>query len=123
MSLRCDESRPSRDKFRVTAIERALDILEMLAVSNIGLTLSEVSRKLAIPISSVHDILHTLDARGYILRDIDGHHFSLGPQAFEFANLPLKEGKLRLVCFPHTERLARKLGMVAFTGYEGAGRP
>jgi IclR family acetate operon transcriptional repressor len=116
MSLRCDE-------FRVSAIERALDLLEMLALSNVGVTLTEASRKLEMPLSTAHDILYTLAARGYILRDIDGHHFSLGPQAFEFANLPLKEGKLRLVCFPHTERLARKLGMVAFTGYEGAGRP
>jgi IclR family transcriptional regulator, KDG regulon repressor len=122
MALQFDASQPTREEYRGTAIDRALDLLEMLGVSNVGLTLSEVSRKLGIALSSAHRMLHALAARGYVQRDIAGHHFSLGPRAFEFASFTLEEVKLRHICFPHTERLARELGMPALTAVRRGGQ-
>jgi DNA-binding IclR family transcriptional regulator len=50
----------------VPAIERAIRILEALARSQRGLTLSEISRRFGIPKSSTHHILGTLEAFGYL---------------------------------------------------------
>lgn len=98
---------------RLYHVDRALDLLEILAVTNEGITLSEVSRKLGIAKSSAHSLLYTLVARAYIERSTDGHHFRLGPRAFEFANLTLEELELRKVASPHMEKLVKKLKMNA----------
>lgn len=109
----CKDFRHGR---RVPAIDRALDLLEMLGVSNKGFTLSEVSRTLGIAISSAHYLVYTLTSRGYVRRDPDGHHFKLGPRAFDYANLNPEESSLRGVVSPYIEMLGRELGMIALLG-------
>lgn len=53
----------------VPSVDRALTILELLVRSGQGLTLSEISRELKLPKSSVHGILGTLERRGYLRPD------------------------------------------------------
>ena len=50
----------------VPAVERALDILELLEGSDSRLTLSEISLRLGLPKGSVHRLLAALRARGYV---------------------------------------------------------
>ncbi len=66
------------------AVARALDLLEILARSNHGLTLSELSRQLGIPKSTTHYLIGTLSARGYLQRVPWTRQYSLGARAFEF---------------------------------------
>jgi len=47
-------------------VERTLDLLELFADQRRPLSLSEISRLLKIPISSCHDVLQAMQARGYI---------------------------------------------------------
>ena len=54
------------EKCGVPAIERALNVLECLSQSRKGYSVSELSRRLALPKSSVHLILRTLERRGYL---------------------------------------------------------
>jgi uncharacterized membrane protein len=51
-------------RFRLPAVERAMNLLEFLASSRAGLTLSELSRKLGIPKSTTHYLVYTLVTRG-----------------------------------------------------------
>ena len=51
------------------ALDRALDVLELLSISPSGLTLSELSEQLQLPKNSVFRITQTLLARGYLVRD------------------------------------------------------
>lgn len=53
----------------VPALERALTVLESLAQSRKGYSVSELSRRLSLPKSSVHLIVRTLERRGYLLKD------------------------------------------------------
>jgi len=46
-------------------VERTLDFLELFAAEKRPLSLSEISRLLKIPVSSCHDVLQTLQDRGY----------------------------------------------------------
>ena len=53
----------------VPALDRSLDMLEMLSREASGLTLSELSTRLDIPKNAVFRITQTLLARGYLRRD------------------------------------------------------
>jgi len=52
-----------------SALDGALDILEMLSISPSGLTLSKRSEQLQLPKNSVFRITQTLLARDYLVRD------------------------------------------------------
>ena len=54
-------------------VDRTLDFIELFARERKPLSLSEISRSLAIPVSSCHDVLQALRARGYI--------YEVGPRA------------------------------------------
>lgn len=47
-------------------VERTLDFIELFAAQARPLSLSDISRLLSIPLSSCHDVLQSLQARGYI---------------------------------------------------------
>jgi DNA-binding IclR family transcriptional regulator len=47
-------------------VERTLDFLELFAEQRRPLSLSDISRLLQIPVSSCHDVLQAMQARGYI---------------------------------------------------------
>jgi len=54
-------------------VDRTLDFIELFAKERKPLSLSEISRLLDIPISSCHDVLQALNARGYV--------YEIGPRA------------------------------------------
>jgi DNA-binding IclR family transcriptional regulator len=47
-------------------VERTLDVFEIFAAEKRPLSLTDMARLLDIPISSCHDVVHALQARGYI---------------------------------------------------------
>ena len=95
------------------AVVRALDLLELLARSRCGLTLSELSRKLAIPTSSMHYLIYTLAARGYLQKAPWTRQYLLGVRAFDFASNTLAELHLAEVFAPSIRSLAARLGLGA----------
>lgn len=62
----------------VKSATRVLDLLEMLASAADQVGVSEISRRLAIPKSSAHMLLATLESRGYVIGDAD-RRFHLNP--------------------------------------------
>lgn len=50
----------------VPAVERALDVLELLETSDSRLSLTEIARRLSLPKGSAHRLLTALKSRGYI---------------------------------------------------------
>ena len=54
-------------------VERTLDFIELFATERRPLPLSDISRLLGIPVSSCHDVLRALLARGYV--------YEIGPRA------------------------------------------
>ncbi|SCL45786.1 transcriptional regulator, IclR family [Micromonospora eburnea] len=67
----------------VKSAGRALDVLEALADPAGPRSLVELSRSLGIPKSSLHGILHTLLARGWIAADPTGTRFGLGLRSLQ----------------------------------------
>lgn len=56
-------------RYSIRAVARAIDILDILAVKNGGVSLAEVAREIGLPKSSTFRYLATLEARGYVIRD------------------------------------------------------
>lgn len=66
---------------RVKSLARALNLLDELARSD-GLRLDEVTRLVALPRSTVHRLLTTLEASRYVEYDRDTRVWAIGVQAF-----------------------------------------
>ncbi len=64
----------------VPALDRTLDIIELLSSSTTALTLSQLSTQLGYPMNAIFRITQTLVARGYLARDARTLAFRLTPR-------------------------------------------
>ena len=69
----------------VPALDRSLDILELLSKAPVGLTLSEISLQLEAPKNAVFRITQTLLSRNYLSRDVETRAFQLTNQWLKLA--------------------------------------
>jgi len=99
--------------FRLPAVDRAISLFELLAGSQQGLTLSELSRKLSIPKSTTHYLIHTLATRGYVQRGTDGRHYLLGLRLGDVASAGPTELNLRTQVTPCLRQIAARFNLTA----------
>ena len=93
----------------VKSTSRALDILELLADSSQGLTLTELARQLELPKSTVHGLVHTLRQRGYISQNETHRTFHLGLRLWEIGRAFQLEQELVRQALPIMRRLVDNL--------------
>jgi DNA-binding IclR family transcriptional regulator len=65
----------------VKSADRTIDVLELLASAPRPLTLGEIHRKLGVPKSSLHSLLHTLVMRSWLKTDERNSSYSIGLRA------------------------------------------
>jgi len=99
---------PGQKTKPVPALERGLTILEMLANSRTGLTLAEVTRHLALPRSSAHYLLSTLERNGYIQRNKQTSRYVFGLKLFCLANMALSGLEVRQQAAPFLKELGQR---------------
>jgi DNA-binding IclR family transcriptional regulator len=97
----------------VPALERGLRILELLPKSRGGLTLSQLTRYLALPKSSVHCLLHTLQDSGYVYKDSESGKYRVSLRVCALANMALNGIGLREQAKPYLLSLAKAIRMTA----------
>jgi DNA-binding IclR family transcriptional regulator len=97
--------------YLVPAIERALRIMEYLANSKRGFSLSEISRNLGFPKSSVHLVLGTLETMGYLQKDAQKGRYSFGLKLVSLSRSALENLDLRQVARPFMQALAQQSGL------------
>ncbi|MGW5366654.1 IclR family transcriptional regulator [Actinopolymorpha pittospori] len=61
-------------------MERALELLDHLCASAQSLNASELSRRVRLPYATVHRLLGTLVAKGYVRQEVGSKAYTLGPQ-------------------------------------------
>jgi DNA-binding IclR family transcriptional regulator len=88
------------------AVDRALDIIELLAVCDREISLSEILERLTIPRQSLIRILNTLCDRGIVDRSGRRGHYRLGMKLLYFGNRIQDNIRLRSESRPLMERLA-----------------
>lgn len=94
----------------VQSVERALDLLEILAGLGDDAGLSELSERSGLPLPTIHRLMRTLVSRGYARR-LPTRRYALGARTLglgEAAGRQLGAGARR-----HLARLARELGETA----------
>ncbi|HLH36086.1 MAG TPA: IclR family transcriptional regulator [Alloacidobacterium sp.] len=95
----------------VPALERGLHILEYLAQSRRGVTLSQVAHKLQMPRSTGHALLVTYQRCGYVLREKESGRYTLSPRLRSIANMALGGISLREHCTPFLHQLMQRTGL------------
>lgn len=94
----------------VPALERGLLILEHLAQSRRGVTLSQLTSRLQLPRSTGHALLLTYQRCGYVQRDRETGRYRLGSRLHTLANLALAGHSLRSHCSSYLLRLMQETG-------------
>lgn len=70
------------DRYRAPALDKGLDILELLATEASGLTRSEIVRAMGRSPSEIYRMLERLVARGYVHRSVEGDRYALSMKLF-----------------------------------------
>jgi IclR family KDG regulon transcriptional repressor len=97
--------------YSVPSVSRAMKILELLAQSQRGLTLSDISRKLALPKSSAHVLIKTLENTGYLKSSKLNGKYCFGLKLISLSNMALENLDLREQARPFLQELALRAGL------------
>ena len=91
-------------------VERALDILTLLADHPYGLPVSDVSRRLDLPKSAVHRLLSILVGRGLALQDEYSQRYRMTVKLAAIGFRFLAGSGITEICQPSLDRLAARTG-------------
>jgi IclR family transcriptional regulator, KDG regulon repressor len=96
-------------------VERAFRLLDLLSVTEEGLTLSDLARSLNMSKGSIHGLLKTLENSGAI-EQVEDRRFVLGPRIYDLAQTYIQRAGLRHFALPAMRRLAADTGETVCLG-------
>jgi DNA-binding IclR family transcriptional regulator len=99
------QSNPAR-RSTIQSVDRAARILKVLASGPRRLGVSEIADRLALTRPTVHGLLQTLQAHGFVEQDRDSDKYQLGAGLLQLGNSYLDLNELRARSLVHAERLA-----------------
>lgn len=85
---------PAVEGYQVPALDRALNILELLADHPEGMRMREIAEKLELPANSVFRITGLLEERGYLLRENEDMLYRLSRKLLSLGAKAIGEDKL-----------------------------
>jgi len=97
-------------RYNVPALEKGMEILELLASSPAPLTLTEIATRLGRSTGEVYRILQYLDHSDYIVRSRDSDTYSLSMKMFHLSHEHPPLRALTSVAVPIMEALAARAG-------------
>ena len=92
-------SRPV-NKYKVTSLEKALSILELVLDQGRDLSITGICQKLGMAKGTVHRVINTLVARRFIQQNSKTKMYGLGIRTLEIGTAPKKEKFLRMAMAP-----------------------
>ncbi|MDP2698017.1 IclR family transcriptional regulator C-terminal domain-containing protein [Thalassospira sp.] len=95
---------------QVQSLVRALSILNTLADSYDGMTLTDIARQVKLPPSTAHRLLTTLQHERYVTFDSERTLWSIGVQAFSVGNAFTKNRNLNHIVRPYMRALMEESG-------------
>lgn len=104
-----DEAAERQSRYRVPAVDKALDILELLSAEANGLTMATLAERLGRTISEIYRTVQLLEARGYLERNADGDRYSVTMKLFRLAHAMPRVHSLSALALPILEELARDI--------------
>ena len=101
----------SQTNYVVPSTMRAMRILEFLAHSKRGASISDLSRNLGLPKSSTYLVLKTLEREGYLRRSLRSGKFSFGARILDLCRSVVGDLDLREVAKASMAQLMKQTGM------------
>jgi DNA-binding IclR family transcriptional regulator len=111
----------STDKYRAPALEKGLDIIELLAAHGEGLSQGEVAKALGRSQSEIYRMLTTLVRRGYVVRSENGDRYAMSLKMFSISQRHPPIGRVIEIALPKMRALARETWQSCHMGMESNG--
>lgn len=108
-----DDKTTPQGKYVVPALAQGLQILALFGGDRHSLTAPEIAQLLKLPRTKVFRLLHTLQLMGYVRREEDERHFSLGPALLGRGFAYLASLDIVEVAQPVLQRLRDETGLSA----------
>ncbi len=96
------------DRYRAPALDKGLDILELLAQQPQGLTRAEIVKEMERSASEIYRMLERLVARQYVTRSVAGDRYALSLKLFALANMHPPLNRLINQALPVMDAFARQ---------------
>ncbi|MDO4544566.1 MAG: IclR family transcriptional regulator [Bacillota bacterium] len=103
------------DDKSVQSIERALDIIEAVAVEQEGLSLTEIAVKVGLHKSTAHRIIATLTKRGYLDKSNE-NNYRVGLKLIEAVSCYINSLELQTEARPYVAQITANLGLTSHLG-------
>ena len=100
----------------IQSVDRAAGILKALASGPRRLGVSELADRLGLTRPTVHGLLRTLQAHGFVEQDRDSDKYQLGAGLLQLGTSYLDLNELRARSLVHAERLATRAGAAVRVG-------
>ncbi|MDR5761606.1 IclR family transcriptional regulator [Caballeronia sp. LZ035] len=94
------------DRYRAPALDKGLDILELLSEQKSGLTRAEITKLLGRNASEMYRMLERLVARQYVVRSPEGDRYSLSLKLYALAHRHPPMNRLIAAALPAMQRFA-----------------
>jgi DNA-binding IclR family transcriptional regulator len=102
------DTRGESAAYHAPAVDKALDIFELLSEASQGMSLTGIAAALGRTKQEIFRVLVCLQERGYLVRD-ESQFYRLSTKMFEIGSQHASTQFLVAHAMPHLERLARKL--------------
>lgn len=97
------------------SISRAIQIINLVASYSVdGLRVVDIAETLKLTRPTAHRIIQSLLAQGWLMRPTGGRRYFLGHGLFELGLTAAPQFKLRDICQPSLNRIARKTRHISF---------
>jgi len=106
--------RKAMAEMKVQSLDRAFDILDILARAAGGLGLSEIAGSAGLPRSTTFRLLAVLQQREYVRKAEDTGKYRLGPGFIEHSSIYLNSLELKTESAPSMRELAASFGTIVF---------
>ena len=103
------------DERGVQSIDRALDIIEVLAVEESGLGVTEIASRVGLHKSTAYRIIETLYNRGYLNKTQD-NHYKIGLKLIEAVSCYINSLELETQARPYVAQITAELGLTSHLG-------
>ena len=108
-------------RYPVPALDKGLDVLELLAEHPHGLNLSDVALGVSRKVGEIFRMVDGLKRRGYIALDSGSDRLRLTMRLFELAHRYPPTERLISACLPEMQALARAVGQSCHVAIHSAG--
>lgn len=97
-------------------VDHALAVLEHLAAARSPQPLTRLARDFGISKSSMYRVLATLEARGFVVQDVDTQHYGFGPSCARLVDQSRIGATLSALCLPVLHDLWHETGETILLG-------